>query len=239
VESIGDMVRSLLILLCVCAASSLKIDGDTFVDETFIDADAPSLDVEHANMQVSVGVSQSGNATFGGAYDPLEPSEVITKVLEVQGRVYQSCTGGDYNARWYERSSKSSPNMHCYMTFLQEKTWFQARRSCENLGANLVTLTSEDEMDFVWRKFGSLFNETWKGPWMGFSDAQDEGSWLWVNGESGVVGQDTVYTNWYVGEPDDCCGGQDCASIAGGKWGYKWSDTKCHDMLPYICERNF
>jgi len=174
------------------------------------------------------------------AVDPLGPAQVISRNLEVTGRLFQSCTGGDLNARWIEKSSAhSSPNLHCYSVFLTEKTWFQARRACENLGGYLVSITSEDEMNFIWRKFGASFTETWKGPWVGLSDAAEEGNWVWVNGESGVIGEDTIYTNWYVGEPDDCCGGQDCASIAGGHWGYKWSDSKCHNLLPYICESNF
>eukprot|EP00300_Choanocystis_sp_HF-7_P023710 c245_g1_i1.p1 GENE.c245_g1_i1~~c245_g1_i1.p1 ORF type:complete len:225 (-),score=30.91 c245_g1_i1:33-707(-) len=170
----------------------------------------------------------------------LDVAEKIERNVEVTGRVFQSCTAGDVSARWVDKTSvNSAPNNHCYMAFLAEKTWFEARRACENLGGYLVTITSEDEMNFIWRKFGSLFPDTWKGPYIGFSDAFEEGDWRWVNGESGVVGQDTVYTNWFVGEPDDCCGGQDCASIAGGKWGYHWTDNKCHSLLPYICERNF
>merc|ERR1719337_274450 len=68
------------------------------------------------------------------------------------------------------------------------------------------------------------------------SDAANENDWRWVTGESSVVGQDMVYANWYAAEPDDCCGGQDCASISGGHWGYKWNDNKCHFLLPYMCE---
>lgn len=173
-------------------------------------------------------------------YNVNEAAQLIKSTLEVTGRVFQSCHGGDVAARWVEKTSaKASPNLHCYMAFTDTKTWFQAKRTCENEGGYLITITSEDEMNFVWKKFGSLYTETWKGPWIGMSDAFEEGDWQWVNGESGVVGQDMTYSNWYVGEPDDCCGGQDCASIAGGHWGYKWNDNKCHYLLPFICERDF
>lgn len=182
----------------------------------------------------------AGNDTVEVAFDPLEPAQIISGNMEVTSRVYQSCIGGDYSARWSERqSAKSSPNSHCYMAFMAERTWFQARRTCENVGGYLATITSEDEMNFIWNQFGAVFTETWKGPWIGFSDAANEGDWVWVTGESGVIGQDSVYANWYVGEPDDCCGGQDCANIAGGHWGYKWNDNKCHNLLPFICERDF
>jgi len=184
---------------------------------------------------------EAGNDTVAVAFDPLSPAQIVSLNMEVSGRIYQSCNSmSDSSARWTERmNARSEPNYHCYMVFLSERTWFQAKRSCENAGGYLVTITSEDEMNFVWKKFGNLFTETWKGPWIGLSDAANENDWRWVTGESSVVGQDMVYANWYAAEPDDCCGGQDCASISGGHWGYKWNDNKCHFLLPYICERDF
>jgi len=191
----------------------------------------------HASLET---IGQAPNSTITFAFDPLQPAEIISQNLEVTARIYQSCVGGDQNGRWVDQSSSKGPiNQHCYMAFNSQKTWFQARRYCENLGGYLVTITSEDEMNFVWKRFGSMFTTTWQGPWIGFSDAAREGDWVWVTGESGVIGQDSVYANWYIGEPDDCCGGQDCASIAGGHWGYKWNDNKCHNLLPFICERDF
>merc|ERR1711974_503252 len=185
-----------------------------------------------ANIELELVASQdAGNDTMAWEYNPLESAQIVSRTLEVTGRVFESCTAGDYNARWMDRSSPmSAPNFHCYMLFTDKVSWFQARRACENLGGYLATFTSEDEMNFYSRKFGHHFegpDNTWKGPWVGFSDAQEEGNWKWVNGESGVVGQDEMYTNWYVGEPDDCCGGEDCANIAGGEWYYKWTDSSC------------
>jgi hypothetical protein len=161
---------------------------------------------------------------------------IVDQNMEVTGRVFESCNRGDMNARW------ASGNKHCYMLFNTEKTWFQARRACENIGGHLVTITYEDEMSFIWSQFGKQFQGnkfTWKGPWIGYSDSVDEGRWQWINGETGVVGQDSVYSNWYEGEPDNCCGGEDCAHIAGGHWGNKWNDNKCHFNYAYICEKEW
>merc|ERR1711998_410795 len=163
-------------------------------------------------------------------------STIIDQNLEVTGRIFESCSRGDMNARW------AAGNKHCYMFFGTEMTWFQAKRACENIGGYLATFTSEDEMTFVWGQFGSKFAanaNTWKGPWIGYSDAVEEGKWQWITGEVAVVGQDSVYSNWYEGEPDNCCGGEDCAHISGGRWGNKWNDNKCHFNLPYICEKSF
>jgi len=163
-------------------------------------------------------------------------STIIDQNLEVTGRVFETCNRGDLNARW------ANGNKHCYMLFTQEKTWFMAKRACENLGGYLATITNEDEMNFIWSQFGAKYqanSETWKGPWIGLSDAVDEGKWQWITGEIAVVGQDSVYSNWYTGEPDNCCGGEDCSHISGGHWGNKWNDNKCHFNLPFICEKNY
>jgi len=196
----------------------------------------------HLSASTAGASSQAENDTVTVAFDPLQPAEIVSLNLEVSGRIYQSCNSmADSSARWSAMGAgnlRSEPNNHCYMVFLSERTWFQAKRACENAGGYLATITSEDEMNFIWQKFGSLFTKTWKGPWIGLSDAANENDWRWVTGESSVVGQEMVYANWYTAEPDDCCGGQDCASIAGGHWGYKWNDNKCHFLLPYICERN-
>eukprot|EP00300_Choanocystis_sp_HF-7_P036143 c5136_g1_i1.p1 GENE.c5136_g1_i1~~c5136_g1_i1.p1 ORF type:complete len:224 (+),score=28.71 c5136_g1_i1:47-718(+) len=218
------------LFLVLGVVSALKAGPELSPHEhtLLVQQDVPSTDATKADETVQV------------AFDPLMPAHIIGSNLEITGKIYQSCTDGDFAARWIDRSSpKSVPNEHCYMVFLQERTWFQARRLCESFGGYLVTITSEDEMNFIWKKFSSHFTQTWHGPWIGFSDAAHEGDWAWVTGESAVIGQESVYANWYTNEPDDCCGGQDCASIAGGHWGYKWNDNKCHSLLPFICERDF
>merc|ERR1711871_1176301 len=101
-------------------------------------------------------------------------STIIDQNLEVTGRIFESCNRGDMNARW------ANGNKHCYMLFLTEKTWFQARRACENVGGYLATISMEEEMDFLWSQFGKKFSSnsmTWKGPWIGYSDALEEGKW--------------------------------------------------------------
>jgi len=227
----------LCIAVLVTAVVSLKMEPTT-------DQRLDLINNMHLSASTGASAYQEANDTVTVAFDPLQPAEIVSLNMEVSGRIYQSCnTMSDSSARWTSMgtggSLRSEPNNHCYMVFLSERTWFQAKRACENAGGYLVTITSEDEMNFIWQKFGSLFTETWKGPWIGLSDAANENDWRWVTGESSVVGQEMVYANWYTAEPDDCCGGQDCASISGGHWGYKWNDNKCHFLLPYICERNF
>lgn len=81
--------------------------------------------------------------------------------------------------------------------------------------------------------------DDWQGPWVGYSDARVEGQFEWVNGETGVIAENTVYSNWYENMPDNNNQGEDCAHVSGGQWGNKWNDMKCSNKLPYVCEREF
>lgn len=192
---------------------------------------------------------------------------VFDQNLEVTNRIYESCNRGDISVRWATGlacthnpaplAHRVTPlhvplhpsvvgNKHCYMLMLSKKTWFQAKASCEKIGGYLATFTTEDEMNFVWEHMRGKFagnSMTWQGPWIGYSDAAEEGTWQWINGEVAVTGQGSIYTNWHgTDEPDNCCGGEDCAHIAGGAWDSEfgsWNDNKCHFQLPYICEKNY
>lgn len=179
----------------------------------------------------AVNLGSAQNMVFG---------TIIDQNIEVTGRIYEQCNMGDMATRWTEG------NKHCYMLFLSPKSWFSAKKACENIGGYLATFTSEDELKAVYSKFKPRFAGnamTWKGPWIGYTDAAEEGRWQWITGEVSVSGQGTTYSNWYdEKEPDDCCGGEDCAHIAGGNWDSQlgsWNDNKCFFQLPYICEKNF
>lgn len=63
--------------------------------------------------------------------------ETGTPVMQFAGELWRACEDGDLNARWVGESG----NSHCYMLFNKKKTWFSARRSCENLNGHLVTVT--------------------------------------------------------------------------------------------------
>eukprot|EP00300_Choanocystis_sp_HF-7_P033055 c45343_g1_i1.p1 GENE.c45343_g1_i1~~c45343_g1_i1.p1 ORF type:complete len:211 (+),score=38.76 c45343_g1_i1:23-655(+) len=174
----------------------------------------------------------------GEGLDP--PADlVVEENLEVAGRIFRGCDGAaDLCVRW----GGSEGNKHLYMLYNTKKTWYHAKRSCEGVAAHLVTITSPEEMTFLTQSFGFDTDGQWGdwlGPWIGYSDAGDKGKWHWVTGEIAVTGQDTVYHNWYPNEPDNCCGGEDCAHVSGGHWRDRWNDAKCHYQLPYICEREF
>merc|ERR1712098_755956 len=70
----------------------------------------------------------------------------------------------------------------------------------------------------------------WEVTWIGFSDVEREGHWLWASGSP------ATYTNWSPGEPTNHGYGEDCAVLVrnGGVHG-QWIDVGCGTELPYCC----
>ncbi len=83
-------------------------------------------------------------------------------------------------------------NGHIYSVYNDSLSWTNAEAFCENLGGHLVTITSEEEQTMV----SNLINGGLKNLyWIGMSDAETEGTWKWVTGET------VSYTNWGGSEP--------------------------------------
>ena len=85
-------------------------------------------------------------------------------------------------------------NGHSYKVFDESVPWTEAEAICESLGGRLVTITSQNEMQFIINLMNSGHKSIY---WMGFNRDNDKREWRWVSGE--VV----EYTNWRPGEPND------------------------------------
>ncbi|XP_071966136.1 uncharacterized protein [Antedon mediterranea] len=75
-------------------------------------------------------------------------------------------------------------NGSCYRYFSDDNAnWQTARSACQNVGADLVVISSQAENDFV----GSLISAK---AWIGFRDIDEEGLFVWVE-----TGECTNYTS--------------------------------------------
>ena len=79
-------------------------------------------------------------------------------------------------------------NGHIYSLYNDAMTWTDAKARCERVGGHLVTITSASEQSLV---EGFLSSGTRFHYWLGASDAETEGTFKWVTGES------FSYSNWY------------------------------------------
>jgi hypothetical protein len=97
--------------------------------------------------------------------------------------------------------------------------WQSAHTACTARGGHLATIVDAGEQAFVAAQL--------RAPsWLGSHDMVDEGSFVWVTGES------FTYMSWATGEPDAAPGDADCVAIdAAG-----WRDAPCTDAAARICE---
>ena len=94
-------------------------------------------------------------------------------------------------------------------------TWEEAEAAGVARGGHLVTINDAAENQWIADTFvGSFY------PWIGLSDVADEGSFVWSGGEA------ATYRNWWPGEPNNCCGGEDYVhmyNFSGGE--FRWNDS--------------
>lgn len=111
----------------------------------------------------------------------------------------------------------------CSMYFLnpQSMTGSEAQTFAEGLGANLVSIQTQEENDCILTALNSL-NQTGT-IWIGLNDEAVEGAFVWYD-QSPVT-----YTNWAPGEPNNSGGNEDCVQIypTGSNPGM-WNDLNCN-----------
>ena len=123
-----------------------------------------------------------------------------------------------YNGHWYE--------------FVSDKVnWTEAKRRAASstyngLSGYLVTITSQEENDFI-------ANNLSENSWIGASDAQQEGQWIWDTGPEVGTALNDGYTNWNSGEPNNTNGNED---YCGFYTSNLWNDLSNSHNLSYIIE---
>ncbi|XP_078378069.1 uncharacterized protein LOC144661244 [Oculina patagonica] len=116
---------------------------------------------------------------------------------------------------------------NCYLfqdTDLQP--WTAARYKCQNQGGNLVSITSQQEQDFI------TFHYQRKSAgniWIGLNDRALERGFSWSDGSP------VTYLNWLPGEPNDKTGLENCIEMWPPSRG--WNDQPCGDKRGYICKQ--
>ncbi|XP_024656601.2 galactose-specific lectin nattectin [Maylandia zebra] len=127
-----------------------------------------------------------------------------------------SCPGG-----WTQYGNR------CFLYNNDQMTWAQAQRICRNMNANLASVHSYDEYQFIRRVISSATHESGL-TWIGGSDGQQEGYWFWIDGTS------FTFTQWCRGEPNNHRGNEHCllVNFSGSKC---WNDGTCDSRFPFIC----
>lgn len=82
---------------------------------------------------------------------------------------------------------------HKYEIVDEGMTWEEARIACEQKGGHLVTITSEEEQQYIQKR---ILSGKKNGYWLGGYAESSEDKYEWVTGEK------MTYTNWGESQPD-------------------------------------
>lgn len=115
---------------------------------------------------------------FGGTASPSNPPPTITLTPDIIGGPLTNPANG-----------------HVYY-LLPSNTWSNSAAQAVILGGHLATINNAEENAWVVSNF-SLFGGVPRGLWLGFTDRDLEGSFVWVSGEP------ITYLNWASGEPNN------------------------------------
>nr|XP_057915903.1 macrophage mannose receptor 1 [Doryrhamphus excisus] len=104
-------------------------------------------------------------------------------------------------------------------------TWHQARKSCQQQGADLLSIVELHEQSYI----SGLTSTLGTALWIGLNSLDYEGGWQWSNGNP------FRYLNWAPGNPSSDPG-MNCATLNAAK-ASKWETSTCTKKLGYICRK--
>ncbi|XP_072235175.1 macrophage mannose receptor 1-like [Leuresthes tenuis] len=104
-------------------------------------------------------------------------------------------------------------------------TWHQARKSCQQQGADLLSIVELHEQSYI----AGLTNHLGTSLWIGLNSLDFQSGWQWSNGNP------FRYLNWAPGHPSSEPG-LTCATLNAAK-ASKWESSACSKKLGYICRR--
>ncbi|XP_074478489.1 macrophage mannose receptor 1 [Sebastes fasciatus] len=104
-------------------------------------------------------------------------------------------------------------------------TWHQARKSCQQQGADLLSIVELHEQSYI----SGLTSILGTSLWIGLNSLDFESGWQWSNGNP------FRYLNWAPGHPSSEPG-LTCATLNAAKVS-KWESSACTKKLGYICRK--
>ncbi|XP_071827139.1 macrophage mannose receptor 1-like isoform X2 [Apostichopus japonicus] len=118
----------------------------------------------------------------------------------------------------------------CYYFSSDTKTFDAARTSCQAQNADLVVIETEAEWEYLIKSYRYRYST--RNYWIGLSDADQEGSFKYVNDVSYLS---VTSPFWGANQPSDSGSGEDCAVLTTSQL---LNDADCTTSYYYICEQD-
>ena len=107
-----------------------------------------------------------------------------------------------------------------------ELSWDEAREACGDFGGDLAVVSSAPVHAFV-HEFAS------GDQWIGLADRDEEGRWVWVDGEDAMIGGVSVgFDAWDDSQPDGA-DTENCGLLVEGRG---WADVDCTEPHVFACQ---
>uniref|UniRef100_A0A3Q2DZY2 C-type lectin domain-containing protein n=1 Tax=Cyprinodon variegatus TaxID=28743 RepID=A0A3Q2DZY2_CYPVA len=130
-------------------------------------------------------------------------------------------------AGWEQHGGK------CYYFSTNKSSWEESRRLCKGLGGDLVKIDSREEQMFIREKLVHMMKNDEDKFWIGLTDSEEEGRWLWVDGSP-------LNTRFVLNKKIISFKQADCVrmgQIGGSDVLKSWFDTSCDAHQKIICEK--
>ncbi|KAK1886147.1 Lactose-binding lectin l-2 [Dissostichus eleginoides] len=114
-------------------------------------------------------------------------------------------------------------NNRCYKYIATHLTWADAELQCVSDGANLVSIHSQAEHEFV-KKLIKNFDVAEGWTWIGLNDLHKQRGWMWSDGCA------AKFFFWYGEEPNTI--GSHCIHT---NYHQKWDEWPCSKTIPSVC----
>ncbi|XP_027855944.1 CD209 antigen-like protein C [Xiphophorus couchianus] len=135
-------------------------------------------------------------------------------------------------------------NSSCYFFSYTESTtvkknWHKSREDCIKRGADLVVIDNQQEQEFISHTINDMRSgrDVWaSGFWIGLTDKETEGTWVWLNNVTEVEPR-----YWMDGEPNDWNTAEDCGVAIysdENPWKTRYDGACRQRQLQWICEIN-
>ncbi|NXD11875.1 MRC1 protein, partial [Nothocercus nigrocapillus] len=119
----------------------------------------------------------------------------------------------------------ASTGVHYQINLESTLTWHQARNSCQQQNAELLSITERKEQTYI----GELIKKYNFTFWIGLNGLNFNSGWQWAGGRP------FRYLNWAPGSPFSAPG-KLCGVMSPRKKA-KWENEACNQRLSYICEK--